>query len=72
MVTGTTITIPSQTAVNIGTNNGGSCDVVNHTFASTSGMTNSTGFMITFTDQIVGPGTACNGAAVTCSEAFVK
>ncbi len=70
-VTGTTITIPSQTGISIGTNHGGSCDVANHTFASTSGTTTVSGLTITITDQLVGPG-SCTGAATTCTEIFTK
>ncbi len=70
-LTGTTITLPSQTGVGIGTNNGGSCDVANHTFASTSGTTTSNGFTLTFTDLLAGPG-SCSAAVVTCTENFTK
>jgi major membrane immunogen (membrane-anchored lipoprotein) len=73
MVTGTTITLPSQTAVSIGTaqNPPQPCDIANHTFASTSGSTTSTGFTITFTDQLAGPG-SCTGAVITCTDDFDK
>lgn len=69
MVTGTTINIPSQTAVGIGTNSGGSCDVANHTFVSQSGGISGNDFAITYTDQLVGPG-ACTGAAASCTAAY--
>jgi len=72
MVTGTSITLPSQTATSIGTNNGGTCDVANHTFASsTSSTISGSNFVLNFTDVLTGPG-ACTGAAINCTETFVK
>lgn len=69
-VVGTTVTLPYQTALNIGSGSG-SCDVADHAFASTSGMVTSSGFSITFTDQLTGP-SGCAGAATTCTDVFVK
>ncbi|MFY9311297.1 MAG: DUF5011 domain-containing protein [Bacteroidia bacterium] len=71
MVTGSDISIPSQSAVGIGTNNGGTCDVANHQFVSQSGMSNSNGFVITYTDELTGPG-ACTAAAASCTATFTK
>jgi hypothetical protein len=70
MVTGTDIAIPNQPAVGIGTNNGGSCDVADHTFSSTSGNSTSNGFVITYTDAITNP-SPCIGSA-SCTATFTK
>ena len=67
MVTGTTITLPSQAAPGIGSGSG-ACDVADHTFSSTSGTTNMNGFVITYTDQITSPN-ACTGSA-SCTATF--
>lgn len=70
-VTGTDIMIPSQSAVGIGTNNGGTCDVANHQFVSQSGTITTTGFTITYTDELTGPNT-CTAAAASCTATFTK
>jgi hypothetical protein len=69
-VTGTNIDLPSQTAVSIGTNNGGTCDVANHTFVGT-GSTSMNGFTLNYTDQLVGP-SGCSGAAVSGVATYTK
>ncbi|MES2285695.1 MAG: DUF5011 domain-containing protein [Bacteroidota bacterium] len=70
IVTGTTMNLPSQTAISIGSGSG-TCDVANHTFASTAGNITSNGFVLTFTDQLVGPG-SCTGAAASCTDTYTK
>lgn len=69
MVTGSTITLPSQVAPGIGSGTG-TCDVADHTFSSTSGTTNTSGFVITYTDQITSPN-PCVGSA-SCTATFTR
>ncbi len=49
------ITIPQQYAINIGSYNGQTCDVVNHSFESTIGAINSNGFSIEYIDAVSMP-----------------
>jgi hypothetical protein len=71
MVTGSTINLPSQTAVSIGTGSAAACEIANHTFVSQSGSISGSNFTITYTDQLVGPG-SCSGAAASCTAVFTK
>ena len=71
MLTGTSINLPSQTATSIGTDNGGACDVSDHTFVSQSGNTTTGGFVITFTDTQVGPG-SCTSSPLSCVDTYTK
>jgi len=65
-----TMTMPEQYAINIGDDQGGQCDVCNHTFESTSCTIDSNGFTINYTDNITAPA-ICSGIA-SYTAVFVK
>jgi hypothetical protein len=64
------ITIPLQYAVNIGSDQGQPCDVVNHSFESTIGAVNANGFTIEYIDAVTVPSTCMTVDTVVA--VFVK
>jgi hypothetical protein len=65
-----TMIVPQQYAINIGNDQGGQCDVCNHTFQSTSCTIDPNGFTIIYDDQVTSPG-LCSGT-VSYTAVFIK